>query len=232
MAIDVDEELGTATARSYVTVFQALSDLPLQPIAAGRYEDRFGRSDGQWAFVQRRILIRLTGHLGHHLRAVGRDAGDSMAEQTPAAVRVVRPGQASEGQQGLTYFAGVSAQTAGSTGLCLHRPVIPPGGRAHAHRHTGHESAIYLLDGEVRMFWGEDLRQQAVMSTGDFAYIPPGVPHLPVNLSSTGPATALVARTDPNEQESVVLLPDLDGLPHLWTVPDIGGLPSGPRSCR
>jgi uncharacterized RmlC-like cupin family protein len=46
-------------------------------------------------------------------------------------------------------------------------------------------------------------------------YIPPGVAHVPVNLSHSEPATALVARTDPNEQESVVLLPELDTLPHL-----------------
>ena len=33
-------------------------------------------------------------------------------------------------------------------------------------------------------------------------YIPAGVPHLPANLSDK-PATAVIARTDPNEQESV-----------------------------
>ncbi|TIQ75817.1 MAG: cupin, partial [Mesorhizobium sp.] len=31
------------------------------------------------------------------------------------------------------------------------------------------------------------------------------------NLSGS-PASAVIARTDPNEQESVVLLPELDGL--------------------
>jgi uncharacterized RmlC-like cupin family protein len=42
-------------------------------------------------------------------------------------------------------------------------------------------------------------------------YIPAGVPHLPANLS-TEPVTAVIARTDTNEQESVVLLPELDHL--------------------
>jgi uncharacterized RmlC-like cupin family protein len=137
-----------------------------------------------------------------------------MGEQAPA-VRVVRPGQDYQGQQGLTVFAGVSAQTTGSTGLCLHRLVIPPGGRARAHRHAGHESAIYLLDGEVRVFWGEHLEHSDEMRAGDFLYIPAGVPHVPVNASRSREATALVARTDPNEQESVVLLPHLDALPQL-----------------
>ncbi len=42
-------------------------------------------------------------------------------------------------------------------------------------------------------------------------YIPAGVPHLPANISDA-PCSAVIARTDPNEQESVVLLPELDGL--------------------
>jgi uncharacterized RmlC-like cupin family protein len=36
------------------------------------------------------------------------------------------------------------------------------------------------------------------------------MPHLPFNASQKE-AVALLARTDPNDQESVVLLPELDG---------------------
>ncbi|MEV6566972.1 nuclear transport factor 2 family protein [Streptomyces kronopolitis] len=73
LAIEVDEQAGTATARSYVTVFQALPDLPLQPIAAGRYHDRFVRRDGRWGFLERRVRIHLVGEVSHHLRrTVGR----------------------------------------------------------------------------------------------------------------------------------------------------------------
>ncbi len=140
-----------------------------------------------------------------------------MSENTATAVRVVRPVGDHLGRQGLTYFDGVSAETVGSAGLCLHRLVVPPGGRAKAHRHAHHESAIYVLDGEVRVWWGDALEHSVVVRGGDFVYIPPGVAHVPVNLSDSEPATALVARTDPNEQESVVLLPELDALPHLHT---------------
>ncbi|MGR6968350.1 nuclear transport factor 2 family protein [Streptomyces cynarae] len=69
IAVEVDDEAGTATARSYVTVFQALPELPLQPIAAGRYSDRFARRDGQWRFVERRVRIHLVGDVSRHLRA-------------------------------------------------------------------------------------------------------------------------------------------------------------------
>ena len=43
----------------------------------------------------------------------------------------------------------------------------------------------------------------------DFLHIPAGVPHLPANTSSE-PVEAVIARTDANEQESVVTLPTED----------------------
>ena len=46
----------------------------------------------------------------------------------------------------------------------------------------------------------------------EFLYIPAGMPHLPANLSTTEQCVAVLARTDPNEQESVTLLPELDAL--------------------
>ena len=58
----------TATARSYFTVLQARPDLPLQPIIAGRYHDRFERVDGRWRFADRQILPDLIGDLRRHLR--------------------------------------------------------------------------------------------------------------------------------------------------------------------
>ncbi|NUR03008.1 MAG: nuclear transport factor 2 family protein [Streptomyces sp.] len=68
LAVEVDEPAGTAVARSYVTVLQALPELPLQPVAAGRYRDRFERRDGHWRFVERRVRINLVGDVSRHLR--------------------------------------------------------------------------------------------------------------------------------------------------------------------
>lgn len=135
-----------------------------------------------------------------------------MEHDTCRIIRGGRGGEAFVSKQGLTYFTGVGAENAGARQLCLHRLVIPPSGRAKAHMHENHESAIYLIDGTVHVWWGERLGENARMSGGDFIYIPPSVPHLPVNVSATEPATVVVARTDPNEQESVVLLPELDAL--------------------
>ena len=62
------------------------------------------------------------------------------------------------------------------------------------------------------MWYGQNLEEHLTAGAGDFVYIPASMPHLPYNLSQTEPAIGVVARTDPNEQESVVLLPELDGL--------------------
>jgi uncharacterized RmlC-like cupin family protein len=131
---------------------------------------------------------------------------------TEKECRVVRGTATYEGNQQLSYAIGISAQSANSRGLCLHTLEIPPGGRAKAHLHENHESAIYLISGEAEMWWGAQLTHHEVLAPGDFVYIPPGVPHLPGNRSPSEPARAVVARTDPNEQESVVLRPDLDVL--------------------
>ena len=68
LVIDVDEEAGTATARSYITVFQALPEIPLRPIFSGRYRDRFERVDGEWRWLERRIINDLYGDVSHHVR--------------------------------------------------------------------------------------------------------------------------------------------------------------------
>ncbi len=93
----------------------------------------------------------------------------------------------------------------------MHLLTIPPGGRARAHLHENHDTAIYVLSGESEMPYGEGLADHLTVRAGEFLDIPAGVPHLPMNIS-TEPCTCVLARTDPNEQESVVLRPDLDGL--------------------
>lgn len=66
--IEVDEAAGTATCRSYYTVFQATPALPLQAICAGRYHDAFVRVDEAWHFSGRDYsLLDLVGDLSQHL---------------------------------------------------------------------------------------------------------------------------------------------------------------------
>lgn len=126
----------------------------------------------------------------------------------------IRPSRLSPSKQGHHVFEGISAQSTGARGLCLHVVEFPPGGRARAHLHEDHESAVYIVQGEVICWYGERLQHRFTVRAGEMAYIPAGVPHLPINASADEPAVCVVARTDPDEQESVVLLPELDALPH------------------
>jgi len=123
----------------------------------------------------------------------------------------LRPTDTFDGKQGFTYNAGIAAETVGSTGICMQRLTIPPGGRAKAHKHATHETAIYMLHGVTVMYWGDALQHRMEVAAEDLLYIPADTPHLPFN-PGPGPATAVISRTDPREQESVVLLPDLEHL--------------------
>lgn len=124
--------------------------------------------------------------------------------------RVISATDSYHGKQGFDYDGAISAESVGATGLCMHLLTIPPGGRARAHLHERHETAIYVLSGRATMYFGHDLEQELTVEAGEFLYIPAGMPHLPFNPSETEPATAVLARTDPNEQESVVLRDDLE----------------------
>ena len=128
---------------------------------------------------------------------------------------LVQAGQPAEGRTGVTYAPGISASSAGARGLCLQLASLPPAARARAHQHDEHESAAYVIEGEMVMWFGERLDQQLVARPGDFVYIPSGVPHLVMNGSDIEPAVAVLARTDANEQEDVTARPELDAQPHL-----------------
>jgi uncharacterized RmlC-like cupin family protein len=132
-------------------------------------------------------------------------------DQTATCARLTA-GEPFIGKQGFSYAPAISAESVGARGIHLQLLTIPPGARAKAHKHEHHETAIYTLSGEVGMWWGDRLENNMLTRAGDFVYIPANVPHLPYNLSQSEPATAVVARTDPNEQESVVLLPELEAI--------------------
>ena len=130
-------------------------------------------------------------------------------EATGDEIVTVRAGAVEATKQGLPRFHGISGTTAGTRALSLHKVRIPPGGSAKAHVHKGYETAVYLIKGRVETLYGAGLKKRVINETGDFLYIPADVPHQPFNLSQTEWAEAIVARTDPNEQESVV--PYADG---------------------
>ncbi len=125
-------------------------------------------------------------------------------------VITVRPDEATMTRQQLPYFLGISNVSAGATGLSMNLVVVPPGGRATPHIHRSFETAIYVLEGQVETRYGPGLSRSVINSPGDFLFIPPGVPHQPINLSETEPARAIIARNDAGEVEDVVPYPEAE----------------------
>jgi len=134
----------------------------------------------------------------------------SKPNPTVPTCRVIRSAGSYVGKQGPSYTGGVSAESAGSQAIWLGVITIAPGARTKAHYHAEHETALYMLSGAVDMWYGDQLQHHEETRAGDYIYIPAGVAHVAVNRSQTEPAVVVGARTDPNEQESVVLQPELE----------------------
>ena len=125
--------------------------------------------------------------------------------------KLIRAGEAYVGQQGFTYIAGLTGATAGARGLCMTVLPLPDGARAKTHLHRGIETAAYIMEGEVDMYYGERLEHFLQARAGEYVYVPADVPHLVLNRSGA-PARAVVAHSAAADQEGIVLLPELDGL--------------------
>jgi uncharacterized RmlC-like cupin family protein len=115
---------------------------------------------------------------------------------------LIRSAQDSEPGTGL----GITDRSAGVQALCLQLVMIPPGSRGMPHFHPGHETALYTVSGQAEVWHGRGLVKRTVVRAGDFMYIPPGTPHLPVNRGDIT-AIAVVARTAPADGSVVVELP-------------------------
>ena len=106
---------------------------------------------------------------------------DRAIEQSAPCV-CLRAGEPFVGKQGFTYAAAVSAETAGATAIRRsHCPRPRPGGRAKAHKHKAHETALYVLSGKVGMYYGE-ARDHMAKPEQLYLYIQ-NTPHLPYNMT-------------------------------------------------
>ena len=137
---------------------------------------------------------------------------DMAAEDELTVGRVVQGAGSYTSRQGSVYAPGISAETVGAKAVFLGMVTIAPGGRTKAHLHAAHESAFYLLSGDaVELCTGPRLEHRETAHAGDYLFIPANVPHVAVNRGST-PAVFIGVRNEPTAQESVVMLPALDGL--------------------
>jgi len=113
-------------------------------------------------------------------------------------------------EQGSDYQPGISAETVGSQVIWLGLMTLPPGLRTKAHVHEHHETALYMMSGDVVELWtGDDLEHCERVQPGDYIYIPANVLHVAVNRGAA-PAVFMGSRNEATAKESLVMRPEMD----------------------
>ena len=106
---------------------------------------------------------------------------------------------------------GVCAETVGPTRVCMTLLPMPPEARAKVHYHRDIDTIAYLLDGRCTVFYGDRLQHAVPVEAGQQIFIPADVVHAPANVSGKN-CTCLVVHSSANDQDGIVLLPELDAL--------------------
>ena len=122
-------------------------------------------------------------------------------------ITVLRQSGITRGWNGIKYKTGLSGRNTPAKKLSMNVATVPPGAVAYAHIHVDFEVMLYIVAGKVRHEYGEGLKKSVDNEAGDFIFIEPGVPHEVINLSSTEPIIAVVARSDASEWENIVDVP-------------------------
>ncbi|CAN0653701.1 cupin domain-containing protein [Nitratireductor aquimarinus] len=102
--------------------------------------------------------------------------------------------------------SGVSPQHTPATKIWFGQVSNEPGFRSPPHHHGEAETGGYVLSGHGRIYFGEGYRDYVDMMPGDFVFVPPHMPHVEVNMSTTEELVWLTCRTPDN---IVVNLPDV-----------------------
>jgi uncharacterized RmlC-like cupin family protein len=108
---------------------------------------------------------------------------------------------------GLALMTGVGPQHTPAKKLWFGKAKNGPGFRSLPHHHGEAETGAYVLSGRARVYFGENYREYFDLAEGDFMYVPPLLPHLEVNMSTTEDLWWIACRTPEN---IVVNLKDVD----------------------
>ncbi|MEI5682637.1 cupin domain-containing protein [Mesorhizobium sp. CCNWLW179-1] len=130
-----------------------------------------------------------------------------MAEMKPVVTRsdAYDTGTAQSGD--CVRVSGVSPQHTPATRIWFGRVSNEPGHRSPPHHHAEAETGGYVLKGKGRIYYGEGYKEFIDLGEGDFVFVPPFMPHVEVNMSTTEELVWLTARTPEN---LVVNLEDVD----------------------
>ena len=126
---------------------------------------------------------------------------DTATMLEPASgVRLVKPLQFDDTTPqtaGMHRLAGISHNLVGSEQLWAGILLAEPNTASPVHHHGHVETVVYVLAGCSRLRWGNRLEHEDELEPGDFAFIPPYMPHQEINPSPDQPALWVVVRSAP-----------------------------------
>ena len=106
---------------------------------------------------------------------------------------------------------GIGLKTVDNPKLQMHRTYIPPGGRNQRHYHVKSDAGMFVLKGNLKIFFGPDYEIEEILAKeGDFVFAPAGVIHGLMNISNTEPAELITTKNNvssPKEGETVFVEP-------------------------
>jgi uncharacterized RmlC-like cupin family protein len=124
--------------------------------------------------------------------------GISARSVTPKRYCVVHPPERQDRSgQGLVRGFGVSRSTTGSMHLSMAHGVVPVGATSTRHYHP-FETAVFIISGKARSYFGPHDEEWVDIAAGDFVYIPANLPHSTENIGST-PLEYILARAAPED---------------------------------
>jgi uncharacterized RmlC-like cupin family protein len=99
---------------------------------------------------------------------------------------------------GAVRISGVSIQHTPATKLWYGKVLNEPGYRSVSHHHGEAETGAYVLEGKARIYYSEGYAEYVDLETGDWVFVPPFLPHVECNMSTTGRLVWLTTRTPEN----------------------------------
>ncbi len=146
---------------------------------------------------------------GSKVRADGRKTvHENTSEKTvPVVTKAGHEFGDTEQSGGAHRVSGVSIQHTPATKIWFGKVSNEPGFRSLPHHHGEAETGGYVLTGIARIYFGEDYSEWLDMAEGDFVFVPPFMPHVEANMSTTEELVWLTTRTPDN---IVINLPEVD----------------------
>lgn len=99
---------------------------------------------------------------------------------------------------GCVRVSGVGPQHTEATRIWFGQVSNEPGYRSLPHHHGEAETGGYVLRGAGRIYFGEGYREYLDMTAGDWVFVPPFMPHVEANMSTTEELVWLTTRTPDN----------------------------------